>query len=483
MGRLESVIRDLARELASDALLTDPTTCAAYDCDGLTTARTTPRVVVLAQDCRTVARTVSICARHRVPFVARGSGTGLSGGALPAADGVLIVTTRMRTIVEVDEDNERAVVDPGVVNLDVTRAASRVGLYFAPDPSSQAVCSIGGNVAENSGGSHCLKYGFTTNHVTGLEMVLANGSQLALGGKSLDAPGYDLVGAIVGSEGTLGIVTRVTLRLLRIPERVETVLSAFETIESAAGAVTAIIAAGIIPAAAELMDALAVEAAERAVSCKYPKGAQAVVILELDGPADEVATDLIRVRQVCADHGAFDQRVATNDAERNEIWRGRKSAFAAVGRISPDYYVQDGVVPRTALAATLTAIRDAGNEAGLRVANVFHAGDGNLHPLVLFDDDVPGHKERALRLAGTILDLCLERGGSISGEHGIGVDKKDHMSKMFTEDDLDIMQSLRRAFDPDGLCNPGKVFPVSRLCGERYQSGRDHGYETRDGLF
>ena len=373
----------------------------------------------------------------------------------------------MRAVLEVDIANQRAVVEPGVVNLAMHGAAEPFGYYYGPDPSSQLVCSIGGNVAENSGGAHCLKYGFTTHHVTGLEVVTPDGELVELGGgKALDAPGYDLLGAFIGSEGTIGIATKVVVRLLRAPEAVETVLAGFPGIDEAAEAVSSIIAAGIVPAAVELMDALAVEAAEAAVHCSYPSGAGAVLIVEVDGPSVEVVESLRSVEGHCLSHGAFEIRVAKNTAERNLFWKGRKSAFAAVGRISPDYIVQDGVIPRTMLANVLKQMAEMASAAGVRVANVFHAGDGNLHPLVLFDGSVEGEYERAEELCGAILDLCVQSGGSITGEHGVGADKAQHMPRMFSDDDLDTMWLLREAFDAAGLCNPGKVLPNPRLCGE-----------------
>jgi glycolate oxidase len=398
--------------------------------------------------------------------VARGSGTGLSGGALPHADGVLIVTSRMREIREIDAANQRAVVDPGVINLNVTRAATPEGYYYAPDPSSQQVCSIGGNLAENSGGAHCLKYGFTANHVTGVELVAPDGERIRIGGTAPDPTGYDLLGMVVGSEGTLGVATEVTVRLVRLPESVRTLLAAFPSTDEAGAATSAIIGAGVVPAAIEMMDALAIEAAEAAVQCGYPQGAGAVLIVELDGPAAEVEQQFEQVEQLCRADGATEIRIAADDAERALFWKGRKSAFAAVGRISPDYIVQDGVIPRTALPGVLRRITELSTERGVRVANVFHAGDGNLHPLVLFDDSVPGQAEQAEEVSGAILDLCISHGGSITGEHGVGADKAKYMPRMFTDDDLDTMQMVRCAFDPDGLSNPGKVFPTPRLCGE-----------------
>jgi glycolate oxidase len=466
MAGLSELTSRLRAELGAAKVIDDRQELRTYECDGLAHYKVVPGLVVLAESTADVAAVVTACTEAGVPFVARGSGTGLSGGALPHADGVLVVTSRMRTIVEIDRDGQRAVVEPGVINLQVTRASAPSGYYYAPDPSSQQVCSIGGNVAENSGGAHCLKYGFTTNHVLGVEFVEPSGEVVELGGKAPDPPGYDLLGAIVGSEGTLGIATRVTVRLTRAPESVQTLLAGFDGTDAAGQAVSAIIAAGVIPAAVEMMDALAIEAAEAAVHCGYPDGAGAVLIVELDGPASEVDAQFAQVRELCEKAGAFEIRIAADDAERALFWKGRKSAFAAVGRISPDYIVQDGVIPRTALPEVLRAIADLSASSGVRVANVFHAGDGNLHPLVLFDDAVPGQAEQAEEVSGAILDLCLEHGGSITGEHGVGSDKAKHMPRMFTAEDLDTMQLVRCAFDPDGLSNPGKVFPTPRLCGE-----------------
>ena len=463
----------LRRVVGPDAVITDRQRLRTYECDGLAQYKVVPGLVVLAETTEHVAATVRECATHGVPFVARGSGTGLSGGALPHADGVLIVMSRMRRILEIDRDSQRAVVEPGVINLQLTEAAEPLGYYFAPDPSSQQVCSIGGNVAENSGGAHCLKYGFTTNHVTGLELVTPAGDVVRLGGKAPDPPGYDLLGALVGSEGTLGIATAVTVRLTRSPAAVKTLLAAFHGTDEAGAAVSAVIAAGVIPAAIEMMDALAIEAAEAAVQCGYPPGAGAVLVVEVDGPAADVEHVFGEVERHCRANGAFEIRIARDDAERALFWKGRKSAFAAVGRISPDYIVQDGVIPRTALPEVLSSIARLSDDAGIRVANVFHAGDGNLHPLVLFDDSHEGEAERAEAVSGAILDLCIAQGGSITGEHGVGADKKSYMPRMFSDEDLDTMQLLRCAFDPDSISNPGKVFPTPRLCGER--PGRRHG--------
>jgi glycolate oxidase len=463
---LDSLAADFVRVLGPDAVVTERAALRTYECDGLTAYRCIPGLVVLPLTTAQVAFVVRRCHEEGVPFVARGAGTGLSGGALPMETGVLVVLSRMTQVHAVDVDDERAVVEPGVVNLELTRRAAPHGYFYAPDPSSQQVCSIGGNVAENSGGAHCLKYGFTAHHVTGLEVVLPDGSVERLGGYAPDPVGYDLLGAFVGSEGTLGIATEVTVRLTRAPESVRTLLAAFRSMDDAGAAVSSIIAAGIVPAAVEMMDALSIEAAEAAVACGYPPGAGAVLIVELDGPAAQVDSDGVAVEAHCRAAGAFELRLAVDDADRAQVWRGRKSAFAAVGRISADYIVQDGVVPRTALPEVLRDIAALADSTGIRVANVFHAGDGNLHPLVLFDES-RGETEQAEAVSARILELCLEHGGSITGEHGVGHDKKKQMSRMFTADDLDVMQLLRCAFDPDSLCNPGKVFPTPRLCGER----------------
>jgi glycolate dehydrogenase FAD-linked subunit len=457
----------LRSAVGAQRVLTDRSQLRTYECDGLANFRVTPAIVVLVESTEHVVDTLRLCAEAHVPFVARGSGTGLSGGALPVADGVLIVLSRMRSILSVDPDNARVVVQPGVINLWVTREGAPYDLAYAPDPSSQQVCSIGGNVAENAGGAHCLKYGFTVNHVMGATVVLAGGDVVHLGGPAPERPGYDLLGTFVGSEGTLGVATEVTLRLIRVPEAVQTMLVGFTSVEDAAGATSDIIAAGILPAAVEMMDALAIEAAEAAVNCGYPDAAQAVLIIELDGPEAEVEAQFAEVNRIVAARNAFETRIASDATERALVWKGRKSAFAAVGRISPAYFVQDGVIPRTMLPEVLGQITTMADAVGLRVANVFHAGDGNLHPLVLYDDATEGQAHDAEQLAGAILDLCVDSGGSITGEHGVGHEKKAKMGRQFTADDLDTMQLVRCAFDPDGLANPGKLFPTPRLCGER----------------
>ncbi len=461
-----ALVPRMTRICGPGGVITDPQELRTYECDGLTAHRCSPGLVVLPESAEQVAQIVAACAQAGIPFIARGSGTGLSGGALPRADGVLIVMSKMRRVLAIDPVSRRAVVEPGVTNLSVSKAAEPYGLFYAPDPSSQVICSVGGNVAENSGGAHCLKHGFTVHHVTGLEVVTPAGDLTWIGDGTGAPPGYDLLGTFTGSEGTLGIVTKIIVKLTPIPEAVTTLLAAFATMGAGGTAVSEIIGAGILPAAIEMMDALAIEAAEAAVACRYPEGAGAVLIVELDGPAGDVRRETEAVRAICTEAGAFEIRAAQDAAERAAIWTGRKSAFAAVGRISSAYIVQDGVVPRTALPVVLDAISKLSAESGIRVANVFHAGDGNLHPLVLFEDGVPGAIEAAEAVSGAILDLCIEHGGSITGEHGVGVDKSRYMPKMFSAADLDTMQLVRCAFDPAGLCNPGKIFPTPRLCGE-----------------
>ncbi len=437
-----------------------------YECDGLTNFRVMPLAVLLPASTEQVQAIVRICHRERIPFVARGSGTGLSGGALPVENGIVISLARMNHILEVDFPNARVVVEPGVINLDVTGRVQPRDYFYAPDPSSQSVCSIGGNVAENSGGAHCLKYGFTTTHVLGLEVVLSDGSLFHFGGKTLDAPGYDLAGVFVGSEGTLGIATKIILRIVKRPACIGTLLAAFPSTNEAGAAVSGIIAAGMLPAAMEMMDNLAIQAAEAAVHANYPN-CGGLLLVELDGPAAEVEALMTRVNEICLANGAWEIRVAQSEAERALVWKGRKAAFAAMGRISPNYIVQDGVIPRTALPRVMSEIERLSQQAGLRVANVFHAGDGNLHPLVLYDRRVPGQEKAAEALSYKILELCIEAGGSITGEHGVGEEKKCMMPKMFAEPDLNTMQRVRCAFDPLQLSNPTKVFPTPRLCGEK----------------
>jgi glycolate oxidase len=471
------IFDELRAIVGARGLITSTEELHTYECDALTNFRALPRAVLLPDSTEQVQAIVRVCHRERIPFVARGAGTGLSGGALPVKNGVVISLTRMNRILEVDLPNARVVAEPGVINLDVTGRVQPQEYFYAPDPSSQSICSIGGNVAENSGGAHCLKYGFTTTHVLGLELVLPDGSLVHLGGKALDAPGYDLAGVFVGSEGTLGIATKIILRIVKRPECVQTLLAAFPSTNEAGAAVSDIIAAGMLPAAMEMMDNLAIQAAEAAVHANYPN-CGALLLVELDGPIAEVAALMTHVEELCRKNRAWEIRVAQSDAERALVWKGRKAAFAAMGRISPNYIVQDGVIPRTALPKVMSEIDGLSREAGLRVANVFHAGDGNLHPLVLYDRRIPGHEEAAEVLSNRILELCIAAGGSITGEHGVGEDKKKMMSKMFSEPDLDTMQRVRCAFDPLQLSNPSKVFPRPRLCGEKPGEYVAHPLET-----
>src|SRR5579883_277869 len=443
-----------------------------YECDGLTSYRQRPAVVVLPRTTEQVAEVVKICDRHSVPFIARGAGTGLSGGALPIENSVLIVTSLMRQILKIDLDNQRVVVQPGVINNWVTQSVSGAGFYYAPDPSSQIICSIGGNVAENSGGVHCLKYGVTTNHVLGLKLVLPDGSIVDVGGEIPEMPGYDLTGIFVGSEGTLGIATEITLKILKTPESIRVLLADFTSVEAAGATVSDIISAGIIPGGMEMMDNFSINAVEDVVCTNcYPRDAAAILLVEVDGLAVVAEANSQRIEAICRQNGARSVRVATDPEERLTLWKGRKAAFAAMGKISPDYYVQDGVIPRTKLEYVLKEIADLGEKHGYNVAKIFHAGDGNLHPLILYDNTVPGALEQVEELGGAILKLCVQVGGSISGEHGIGADKRCYMPEMFTETDLETMQWVRQTFNPHGIANPGKIFPTPRTCGEAARSG------------
>ena len=448
-----------------------------YESDGLTSYRSRPALVVVPGTTEQVQAVVRVCHREHIPFVPRGSGTGLSGGALPAEGGVLISVARMNQILAVDAPNQRVVVQPGVINAAVTQRVAPLGYYYAPDPSSQSVCTIGGNVGENSGGAHCLKYGFTVNHVLGLKIVLPDGELAEVGGPTLDTPGYDLTGIVVGSEGTFGIVTEVTLRIVHKAEETKTVLVAFEHTDAAGEAVSGIINAGIVPAAVEMMDKLAITACEAAAHAGYPLDAGALLLIELDGPQAEVMQQLAQVEAICQQAGATEYRLARTDEERALMWKGRKSAFAAMGRLSPNYIVQDGVIPRTALPEILREIEALSVQYGLRVANVFHAGDGNLHPLVLYDERNEGAEKHAEELAGEIIRSCVAHGGSITGEHGVGIDKKMYMSFMFSETDMATHQLIRCALNPDNICNPNKLYPTPRLCGELPGRYRPHPLE------
>jgi glycolate oxidase len=467
--RLEEVVGD-------EHVIKHQRQLATYASDGLLQYAVLPGVVVLPGSSEEVAQVVRACHEAGVPWVARGAGSGLSGGATPVEDGVLIALSRLRRILEVDLDNGRVLVEPGVTNIAVSQAVGPTHFY-PPDPSSQIVCTIGGNVAENSGGAHCFKYGFTTNYVTGLELVLPDGSQVTLGGPELDHPGYDLVGAFVGSEGTLGVATRIWLRVVPKPEAVRTLVAFFGSTVQAGEVVSEIVSGGIVPGAIEMMDNLSIRAAEGATGAGYPMDAGAALVVELDGAEAECETRFEEVVAMCERAGADSVRVAGDEVERELIWRTRKAAFAAMGRIAPNYYVQDSVIPRTRLAEVLARIEELASEHELRVANVFHAGDGNLHPLVCYDGKQPGEAERAEQLAGLIVQTCVDAGGSITGEHGVGVDKKRYMPAMFDEHDLSAFQRLRCAFDPAQLANPGKVMPTPRLCGEVPGPYRQHPLE------
>jgi glycolate oxidase len=457
---LSAALRRLVALLPAGRVLEGPAQLAAYESDGLTAFKTLPLAVVVPETSDEVIKVVRFCHAERIPFVARGSGTSLSGGSLPVADGIVITLNRLNKILRLDPAQRIAVVEPGVINLAVTAAAQPYGLHFAPDPSSQSICTIGGNVAFNSGGAHCLKYGMTSNHVLGLKAVLATGEVVAFGGASREQIGPDWTGLFVGNEGLFGIALEITLQLLPRAEVFHTVLAGYRTLEQAGDAVAAVIAGGLLPGAIEIMDALALEAAVAAVHAEYPPNSEAVLIVELEGPREVVAADRVRLDEILAQSGAVEVKVARDGTERAAIWKGRKSAFSAVGRLSPDFIVQDGVVPRRRLGEALRRIGELARAAGLRCANVFHAGDGNLHPLILYDGKEPGGLARAEALAGKILRMCVEMGGSITGEHGVGVEKRDYMPDMFSADELDCLQRVRAAFDPLGIANPGKMFPA-----------------------
>jgi len=457
---IEALLTALARIFPPGRLLTRPGQLAPFESDALTSFRVRPAAVVLPETQDEVVETVRLCYQHAVPFVARGSGTSLSGGSLPVAGGIVIALNRLNHILRLDPEQRLAVVEPGVINLEVSKAAAPHGLYYAPDPSSQPICTIGGNLAFNAGGAHCLKYGMTSNHVLGIKAVLADGEVVHMGGESLEGVGPDLVGLFVGSEGLFGVALEVTLRLLPKPEAFKTVLAAYDSLKAAGGTVARIVASGLLPGAIEIMDNLAIQAAEAAVSAGYPLDAQGLLIVELDGERANVQADFEALMPIIQSSGAYRVHIAQDEGERQRIWKGRKSAFSAVGRLSSDYVVQDGVVPRGRLGEALEEIQRLGERYGLRIANVFHAGDGNLHPLILFDGRQPGALEQAEALAGDILRMCVRFGGSITGEHGIGVEKRAYLPVMFSEADLDAMQAIHRQMDPFGLANPGKMFPT-----------------------
>jgi len=474
---LGPLVEELGRIAGAEQVITQEHQLRTYESDGLLQYAVTPAAVVLPGSAEEVQQVVRACHRAGVPWVARGAGSGLSGGALPIEDGVLIGLARLRRILEVDLENQRVLCEPGVTNVAVSEAVGPTHFY-PPDPSSQIVCTIGGNVAENSGGAHCFKYGFTTNYVTGLEVILPDGELLRLGGRELDRPGYDLVGAFVGSEGTLGVATKVWLRVVTKPESVRTLVAFFGSTSQAGEVVSEIVSGGIVPGAIEMMDNLSIQAAEAHTGAGYPEDAGAALVVELDGSDAECEARFEQVVDICERAAADSIRVARDDAERGVIWKARKAAFAAMGRVAPNYYVQDSVIPRTRLAEVLGRIDELSDEYGLRVANVFHAGDGNLHPLVCYDGRAEGEAERAEELSGLIVKTCVDAGGSITGEHGVGVDKKRYMPDMFGEPDLAAFQKLRCAFDPDQLANPGKLMPTPRLCGEVPGPYRQHPLEA-----
>ncbi len=466
IARRAEIADELRRIVPGEGVIVGEAELRAYESDGLTAYRQPPMIVVLPETTEQVSRILRYCQAAGVKIVPRGAGTSLSGGALPLADGVLLGLGKFNRILDIDFANRCAVVQPGVTNLGITNAVQHAGFYYAPDPSSQIACTIGGNVAENSGGVHCLKYGLTTNNVLGIEMVLMNGEIVRLGGKHLDAGGYDLLGLMIGSEGLLGVVTEVTVRLLCRPATARAILLGFPSSESAGNCVAAIIAAGIIPGGMEMMDRPAIHAAEAFVKAGYPLDVEALLIVELDGVQVEVDHLIERVRAIAEANEAVSIRISGSEAERQSFWAGRKAAFPAVGRISPDYYCMDGTIPRGRLPEVLARMRLLSEQYGLRVANVFHAGDGNLHPLILYDANQPGELERAESFGADILRLCVEVGGVLTGEHGVGVEKRDLMPVMFNETDLDQQLRLKCAFDPDGLLNPGKVFPQLHRCAE-----------------
>jgi glycolate oxidase len=466
LSRRAEIVADMRRIVPGEGVVDTVNEMRAFESDGLTAYRQLPLVVVLPETTAQVSKVLKYCDDRGIRVVPRGSGTSLSGGALPLEDAVLLVMSRFNAIIEIDLMNRAVVAQPGVTNLGITRAVEDEGFYYAPDPSSQIACSIGGNVAENSGGVHCLKYGLTANNVLGIEMVLMNGEVIRLGGKHLDAEGYDLLGVMTGSEGLLGVVTEVTVRVLRKPETARALLIGFPTSEQGGQCVADIIGAGIIPGGMEMMDLPAIQAAEDFVHAGYPLECEALLIVELDGPGVEVDHLIERVEAIARNNGATTCRASTSDQERLSFWAGRKAAFPAVGRISPDYYCMDGTIPRKELPKVLAGMRDLSRKYGLGVANVFHAGDGNLHPLILYDANKPGELEKAEAFGADILRLCVKVGGVLTGEHGVGVEKRDLMPEMFDETDLDHQMRVKCAFDPNHLLNPGKVFPQLRRCAE-----------------
>lgn len=466
IARREQIAEDLAEIIPPAHVIYDEDERRAYETDGLTAYRQLPLIVVLPETTEQVAEILKYCQREKIKVVPRGAGTSLSGGSLPVADGIVLGLGKFNKVLKVNYDDRYAVVQPGVTNLGVTKAVQEEGFYYAPDPSSQIACSIGGNIAENSGGVHCLKYGLTTNNLLGIEFVTMSGEVMRFGGTGLDSPGYDLMGIITGSEGLLGVVTEVTVRILRSPAEARAVLIGFPTSEQAGDCVGRIIAAGIIPGGMEMMDKPAIHATEAFVNAGYPMDVEALLIVELDGPQAEVDHLIERVDAIAQEAGATYSRVSQDEDERATFWAGRKAAFPAVGRISPDYMCMDGTIPRAQLPLVLRKMTEFSEKYGLGIANVFHAGDGNLHPLILFDANKPGDLDKAEAFGADILKLCVDVGGVLTGEHGVGVEKRDLMPHMFTEDDLKQQQRVKCAFDPDQLLNPGKMFPVLHRCAE-----------------
>jgi len=478
-GRKAGLRRELESLLGKGAVLSDPEELLVYESDGLTLFQALADFVVFPTSVEQVSAVVRLANRESLPFVARGAGTGLSGGCLPAEGGLVISLMRMNRVLEVDYENQLAVVEPGLVNLHLSWAVGPKGFYYAPDPSSQQACTIGGNIANNSGGPHTLKYGVTVNHVLGLEVVLPDGEVIWLGGRTRESQGYDLTGLFVGSEGTFGIATKIIVRILRRPQAVKTVLAVFDQVEAASESVSAVIGRGLVPAAMEMIDQLTIQALEDAFACSYPRDAGAALLIELDGLREGMEAQAERVMAACRENGAREVRAARDEAERQLLWKGRKSAFGAYGRISPAYMVMDGVIPRTRLPEVLRRVNEIVGAHELRVGNVFHAGDGNLHPNILYDPRRPGEVARVVTAGGEILKVCADVGGSISGEHGIGLEKMDYMPLIFTEADLHAMRGVREAWNPRGLCNPGKIFPSRKACGEASIAYRPHPIEAQ----
>jgi glycolate oxidase len=465
-------LRELEAIAGARAVVSSPEGRLTYEADMHTFYKGVPDAVILPETAEQVAAVVRLCRRDHVPVVPRGSGTGLIGGAMAPIGGVMIGLNRMNRILELDFPNRCATVQPGLINLWLSQATRPHGYYFAPDPSSQMVSSIGGNCSTNAGGPHCLKYGITVNHVLGLQVVTGAGDLVWLGGKVADRPGYDLTGVVVGGEGTLGLVTAAIVRLLHVPEGVKTLLASFPTLDEASETVSAIIAAGIIPSALELIDEFFVRAIEEGIGAGYPKGAGAVLLIELDGPREEIESQAARIMKLCRDNAALETRVARDDAERALLWKGRKEAAGVVGRMTSNWLLQDAVVPRSRLPQIMREMQSISARHGLRIANVFHAGDGNLHPIILYDDRVPGELERAKQSNEDLLNACLALGGSVTGEHGVGVDKAQNLIHQYSAEDLNFMARLRRVLDPDGIMNPGKLLPSHPACGEGFRPGR-----------